>query len=57
MTETKQQTFSAGQSTSIPKNTGPISGVMRLASNGRVTATASSTPPPAKLTPQAKMTG
>ena len=57
MTETKQQTFSAGQSTSIPKNTGPISVVMRLASNGRVTATASSTPPPAKLTPQAKMTG
>ena len=56
MTITKQETFSAGQSPNIPHNTAVLSGMVRLASNGRIIATASSTPPPPKLTPQAKMT-
>ncbi len=56
MTITEKQTVPAGQASNIPHNTGVLSGMVRLASNGRIIATASSTPPPPKLTPQAKMT-
>jgi hypothetical protein len=57
MTESRHQTFSAGQNTNVPRNTNTFSAPIRLASNGRISVTASSSPPPPKMTPREKMTG
>ncbi len=56
MTDMRVLTVRSGQASSIPASTRTQGSGVRLASNGRVSAKASSAPTQASLTPQARTT-